>query len=180
MDTILSITQIEDFFANLTLQILGLDPLAKSSQSRVRIGWPTKGAPAWKREEDVAFLLINYDDDPITRQVDISYTESAPDVAIRSSSYTRVLQVSWVFYGPNSFDDADRIRHGLFLPLSTDALKANNMALILDMTAPIRSPELFNGQWWERTSFYARFNELVVRRTEVPYLKSADVQIVKG
>lgn len=179
-DTILTITQVEDLFQNLTLNMLGLDPAAKKNQSRVRISWPTKGAPAWKISEDVIFLLINFDDDAITRQVDVSYTKADDENANRSMSYTRVLRIDWICYGPNSSNDADTIRSSLFLPQFTQKFAANNLALITDVPMPIRSPELFNGQWWDRSSLYARFNEKVVRTTEVPYLKSADVQIVKG
>jgi hypothetical protein len=179
-DTILSIAQIEDFFANLTLQMVGLDPVAPANQNRVRIGWAPNGAPAWKRTEDVAFLLVNYDDDPITRLVDVTYQEADINNVNRTVSYTRVQRVNWICYGPNSFDDMDKIRHGLYLPQFTQILAANNLALILDMSMPVRSPELFNGQWWERTSFYARFNEKVTRQADVPYIQSADVQIVKG
>lgn len=179
-DTILSITQIEDFFQNLTLQMLGLDPIALANDERVRIAWPTKGAPAWGINEDVAFLLVNYDDDPITRQRDISYQNADPDNADRTVSYIRVLRVNWICYGPNSFDDMDTIRNGLYLPQFKQLLMASNIALILDVPVPTRSPELFNGQWRERTSFYARFNEKVVRHADIPYLQSADVKIVKG
>jgi hypothetical protein len=179
-DTILTRQQIEDLFQNLTLQMLGLDPAAPANQNRVRIGWPSKGAPAWKINDDVAFLLINYDDDPITRQVDVTYENADSDNASRVVSYTRVIRVNWISYGPNSFNDMDTIRNGLFVPQFIQQLATNNMSLILDVPVPFRMPELFNGQWWERTSFYARFNEKVNRHSDVPYIKFADVQIVKG
>lgn len=177
-DTILAVRQIEDFFQNITLQLLGLDPVAKQNQSRVRIDWPTKGAPGWKINEDIAFLAVNYDDDPITRQMEVAYQPATIDNADRTVSYTRVLRVSWICYGPNSFNDMDAIRAGLFLPQSKDLFATSNLALVPDSAAPVRSPELFNGQWWERTSFDARFNEKVVRHSDVPYIQSADVRVI--
>lgn len=182
-DTVLLLKQAEDFFQNLTLLMLGLDPAAPANQSRARVGWPvfpSKGMPGWEINEDVAFLLVNYDGDPITQQRDITYQNVDPDNADRVVSYTRVLRINWICYGPNSFDDMDAIRNGLYLPQFKQLLMASNIALIFDVPVPVRSPELFNGQWWERTSFYARFNEKVVRHADVPYLQSADVQIVKG
>ncbi|WP_163855817.1 phage neck terminator protein [Paenibacillus elgii] len=178
-DTVLSILQLGDFFQDITIRLIGLDPRAKASQNRVRIGWPAKGAPAWKRDADVGFLLIDYSDDQYTRQMDVTYNESNMDNANRTVSYTRVLRVNWIFYGPNSFGDADMVRAGLFLPQTTMDLAAVNMALITDVAMPIRTPELFAGQWWDRSSFQARFNEKVTRQSEVPYLESANVQIVK-
>lgn len=179
-DTILLLRQVEDFFQNLTLQVLGLDPASPANQNRVRIGWPEKGAPAWKITEDVAFLLVNFDDDPITRQVDVSYQDKDADNADRFVSSTRVIRVNWICYGPNSFDDCDLIRNGLFMNENTMLLALSNLALITDVPMPMRSPELFNGQWWDRTSVYARFNEKVIRHADVPYIKIADVQVVKG
>lgn len=180
VDTILTIQQINSFFWSLTEQMLGLDPAIPANQDRVRKAWPVKGAPTWKIGEDVAFLLVNYDDDPITRQMDVSYQNKDTVYVDRSMSYTSVIRVNWICYGPNSFNDMDVIRSSLFRPEFTQLLAASNLALITDVPVPMRSPELFNGQWWDRTSFYARFNELVIRHSDVPYLKSADVQIKKG
>jgi hypothetical protein len=177
-DTILTKTQIEDIFRMLTLQLLGLDPSA--NDSRVRMTWPTKGAPAWKIGDDVAFLLVNYDDDPITRQMHVDYAAADDSNADQSTSYTRVIRVDWVCYGPHSFEDADAIRSGLFAVATKLTLTQNNMALITDVPLPVRAPEIYNGQWWERTSFYARFNELIIRHADIPYIQAADVQILKG
>lgn len=179
-DTILSKDQIEDFFQNLTLQILGVDPNSPSSQSRVRIEWPKNGYPGWKIDEDIAFLLVTYDDDAITRQMDVNYAPLDEYQANHLLSYTRVVRVSWTCYGPNSFNDIDTIRSSLYIPKYKELIKANNLALILDVPNPMRSPELFNGQWWDRSSFYARFNEKVTRTSAVPYITGSDVQVVKG
>ena len=176
----MDIRLLEDFFQNLTVQILGLDPRALASQSRVRIEWPRNGAPAWKIDEDVAFLLVNFDDDPITRQMEVTYGTQDDANAARALNYTRVLRVSWICYGPNSFNDVNKIRTGLFLPQFAQQLRANDLALITDVPSPIRGPELFNGQWWERSSFYARFNEKITETSTVPYLQGSDVRIVKG
>lgn len=179
-NTKLTLKQAEDLFQNLTLLMLGLDPTAKASQSRARIDWPANGAPGWKRTEDVAFLMVNYDDDPYTRQVEVTYQENTETAANMVTSSTRLLRVTWICYGPNSFDDADNIKAKLFTPEIKLLAAQSNLALITDVPMPVRSPELFNGQWWDRTTFYARFNELVIRQSDVPYIQYADVQIVKG
>lgn len=179
-DTIQTIRQIEDIFQMLTLQMLGLDPEAPGNQSRVRISWPENGAPAWKRAEDVVFLMISYDDDLISRQMEATYANAGPDLVSRSLSYTRVIRVNWIVYGPNSADDAEKIRSGLFSMDIFDALMAQNIALIVDVPLPVRTPELYNGQWWDRSTLYARFNEKVMRQQEIPNLLSADVRVVKG
>jgi len=178
-DSVPSIVKIEDFFQDLTLRMLNLNPTAPASQKRVRTTWPTKGAPAWKITEDVTFLLITFDDDSVTRQMDVAYLNKDANNANRIMSYTRVIRVNWICYGPHSSEDADTIRSSLFLPQIAEQLLKNNMALITDVSMPMRTPELFNGQWWERASLFVRFNEKVVRQSEIPYITSADVRIIK-
>ncbi|MGO4496420.1 hypothetical protein AB4114_11040 [Paenibacillus sp. 2RAB27] len=179
-DTILKLTEAEDLFALLTYNLLGLDPLKYANQDRVRIAWPKDGAPSWKREEDVAFIMLGYDDDAITQQQETSYIGTDSTGIITETASTQVIRVNWNCYGPNSFDDMGKIRRGLYKPEITEFLAVNNLALILNVPMPVRFPELYGGQWWERTTFYARFNELVVIRSSVPSIDSADVQIIQG
>lgn len=173
-DTALSLTKIEDIFWNCTIQNLGLDPGGKESQKRIRIGYPAEGAPAWKRHENVGFIVVSFANDPITQQVELSYRKTSEMTADHISSYTRVIQVSWTFYGPESFDDADKVRAGLY----RSPILFSPLHLVTDVSSLIRLPELFSGQWWERTSFTARFNEQVVRSSSVNYIKSADIRVV--
>lgn len=174
-DTILTLTQLENLFQSVTSQILGTtDP------SAVRIDWPADGAPSWKINDDVCFIRIDFDDDPITRQVETSYEPLDSDNATVNQSSMDVIGVDWIVYGPHSFDNARLIRNKLFDPTYKDILAASNVALVTDIAMPRRVPEFFNGQWWNRTSFSANFNELVVRQSSVPYLQSANVQVKEG
>lgn len=171
-DTVLTLTQIENLFQSITSQILNVtDP------SIVRIGWSQDGAPAWRINDDICFLLVNYADTPITRQFETSYDATTETL---SQSSIQAIRVAWTLYGPGSFDNANLIRSNLFQQTYQTQFSANNLALVTDVTMPTRVPELFNGQWWNQTSFYAQFNELVIRQTSVPYLTSADVEVLEG
>jgi hypothetical protein len=44
---------------------------------------------------------------------------------------------------------------------------------VQDVNVPIRSPELFNGQWWERVNLDVLFNESITTNNLVPYIQSA-------
>ncbi|UUZ80637.1 hypothetical protein LJK88_38255 [Paenibacillus sp. P26] len=126
-ETNLTITELEDTFSTITSQILGtLD------ESRVRIGWPREGAPAWKIDEDIAFILVAFDDDPYTRQTETTYPALDQFNANQSVAYTRVVRVSWTFYGPSSFEDADKVRVEFLRQNFKDTLKAKNLFLITD------------------------------------------------
>ncbi|WPS86466.1 hypothetical protein SMD22_18410 [Brevibacillus halotolerans] len=173
-DLALALPEIEDIFWQCTIKNLGLDPEKKESQKRIRIGYSTEGAPAWKRDENVGFILVSFASDPITEQVELSYNKTSETTADHISSYTRVVQVSWTFYGPSSYDDADKVRAGLY----RSPLLFSPLHLVTNVPAPLRLPELFSGQWWERSTLIARFNEKVVRSSTVKYIQSADVQVI--
>lgn len=171
-DTYLTQTQLEDFFQSLTSTILNTtDP------SAVRITWPTDGAPSWSITEDVCFLKVTPADNPYSHQFHKDYTELDANNATENLTYTNGIRVMWVLYGPNSSDNADLIRSQLNVSSTTQTLAASNLALVTDIPVPVRQPELFDGQWWPRASFYANFNELVIRQSTVPYLQSANVQV---
>ncbi|GLG01830.1 hypothetical protein Alches_18710 [Alicyclobacillus hesperidum subsp. aegles] len=171
-DTVLTETQIEDLFQSWTSQVLGVtDP------SAVRIGWPMDGSPAWEIGSDVCFILVSYADSPYTRQIQTDYAPLDDANAQVNQTYTVGLRVSWTFYGPNAFSHADLVRSALYLDSTTQTLASSNVALVTDVPMPLRAPELFDGQWWDRVTFWAQFNELVMRQSSVPYIGSATISV---
>ena len=81
-------------------------------------------------------------------------------------------------YGPSSYDNADLIRYNILSSKYLNDFRAYNLFLITDVTMPVRLPELFNGQWWERTDFQASYNELVIRRSQIPYFVNTDIKLI--
>ncbi|EHL08979.1 hypothetical protein HMPREF0322_00402 [Desulfitobacterium hafniense DP7] len=174
MSQILTLKQIEDCFRNLTCQALGI-PL--NSHSKVRLTYPKDGAPDWKISEDVTFIRIQSSQDPYGQQRDTTYLPLIePTDEKRVIAYTRPHEVFWTLYGPNSYDNADRLRHMLFD--SADFLSEHNLFMIPDVSLPNRRPELFRSQWWERSDLQARFYEKIIRKFPAPYIQSADIQII--
>lgn len=178
---ILTLKEIEDFFQNITSLMLGLDMTQQINQGKVRISWPTGGAPSWKISEDIVFLRITPIDDKQARTLNIIYnTNSIDNINLnKETGYTRVHKVDFTLYGPNSYDNADLIRYTLLEPNSyKDEFKNKNLFVIPDIPMPTRVPELYNGQWWDRTDFSASFNEAVIRRSLVPFIESAEIKLV--
>lgn len=174
-DTILALKQLEDIFRNLTCTLLGLNPIDPINSDRVRIAWPTGGSPGWKITDDVTFLRVRSIGNEYAKQRDTEYTSNSESQANEITSYTLPRLVSWTVYGPNSFDNIETIRNGLFKAKSI--LAASNLSLVIDVPIPIRSPELFDGRWWERSDFSATFYEKVTRQLTIPYLQSANIKI---
>lgn len=143
----------------------------------VRKSWPTKGAPAWKIDEDVCFFQVTEQDDMINRQRHSLYNPKDNDNVIKTTVQTRVIRVSWIFYGPNSFDNAFILKNALFEAVKEN-LNQNELYLIPNITSPRRAPELFSGQWWERVDFEALFNERIKLESNIPYIKSAEFKII--
>lgn len=174
-DTILTLKQLEDVFRNLTCSLLGLDPEDPANDDKVRLAWPTGGAPGWKITEDVAFLRVRSVGSEYSKERDTEYTLNNNPNVNQITSYTLPRMVSWILYGPNSFDDIETIRNGLFK--AGKELAASNLYLVIDVSNPVRCPELFNNQWWERSDLSATFNEKVTRQGIIPTIQSINIKI---
>jgi len=174
-DTILTLKQIEDIFWNLSCNLVGINPADPSNSDKIRIAWPEDGAPGWKITEDIMFLSVIPISNPYVLQRDTEYGSGILDVIPEVTSYTRVHLVKWVLYGPNSYERAEMIRNGLYKSKST--LGNSNLYLVPTVDIPVRTPELFNGRWWQRMNFSAVFYEKVTRNETVPYFKSASIQV---
>lgn len=174
-DTVLTQTQLENIFQSWTSTVLNTtDP------SAVRISWPQDGAPVWGIDDDVCFIAVTPIDTVYSHQVQTDYSEYDANNANVNLTYSAGIRVGWTLYGPNAYDRAGVLWSQLFSNDAKDTFASSNLALILDVPQPIRTPELFNGQWFNRATLYANFNELVIRNSTVPYLQTPDVQVIEG
>jgi hypothetical protein len=185
-DIYLTISQLEQIFASLTLTMLNIlfDPTTQSTNknSPVRISWATDGAPAWNISDDVTFVKVLPDNDDYNKIRDMEYTPITGDNANvnQAMSYTRVIRVIWTIYGPNSEDNAQEIRDQMFYQSIHDTLADNNLYMITEIDEPVRAPELYCNQWWERVDMSVRFNELVTRNITIPYIAEIPITMTTG
>lgn len=172
----MTLAQLKSFYFKLIAQILGLDPTLPINQEKIRMSWPTDGAPAWKITDDICFLQINNQDDGISKQFDTKYTVQSGYDLNENISYIKVHRVDFVLYGPNSFENAEIIKNALYTSSKYKILLIqNNMSVIQDVNIPIRSPELFQGQWWERTNFFVSFNELITTSSTIQAIQTINI-----
>jgi hypothetical protein len=158
--------QIEDFFWQVTMQLLGYNPDDFNNPDNpptfmpVRIAWPTGGAPAWKISEDVVFIrLFTKEEDDYAKQIDSIY-DAEHGTVIKKSARTRIWEVQFVAYGPEAQTAVNQIKDGVFRQDIKRLLSANNVFLIPDLPPCRRMPELFAGRWWNRWDVTLMFNEL--------------------
>lgn len=182
-DLFLTMDQIENLFWRATMEMLGFDPSEYSDPDNpptfmpVRISWPTQGAPAWKIDQDIAFIRVGEEPDDMNIIRDTIYQALNDDNASVDTAQTRVLKVHWLLYGPNSYNNAAIIRKRLFEEQCRNLLSADQIYLVPEVATPRRAPELWGGRWWERTDVSASFNELLKFNSVVPYFKSADIAV---
>jgi hypothetical protein len=153
-------------------------PAQDPSYFAVRIGWEERGQPFQKITENVTYILAEEVDDQYNRVRDVHYTETTVDgvtTYTKVTNYTRVWEVLYASYGLNSFDNARKLRTRLFDQDIYNLLAQSNLYLIADPSAPIRTPEQKDGQWWERVDFRARFNEEVTENYVTESLLSVEI-----
>lgn len=181
-DQINTLDEMNRAFQLLLIDMLGYtktgSPAVYSQDAfkAVRVSWPTGGAPAWKITEDVVFLKVTEEDDPYNRQRHVKYEDNGSPVILDGiTTYTRAIQLALIVYGPNSWRNVQEIRDKMYLQDNRDYLKGFNLYMIPDVSAPIRFPEAFQGNWWERVDIGFKFYEEVVRSTTTQYITSAEI-----
>lgn len=180
----LTLADVNAIWQPLVLQMLGLADSA--TDAPVRIEYPTQGAPFQNAAEDVVYLSAMVKDDPYDKIRDeynwipegfgqgqagkqpFGGTTDDPTISIQTN-FTRVWNMRFCFYGPNSLDRARILRSGLYQPIFTNALAISQLFPVSEFKQPIRAPELLNAQWYERVDFdfdvYEFVTETITRQT---------------
>jgi hypothetical protein len=177
VDRILVVADINKLLQRYTIAMLGLENDEKKHE-KVRIAYQTKGQPAPALTDESVAIYCREIDDPYNRTRERKFSFLGNGDLNDQWSYIRAWSVLWSIYGPNSFERARMIRSGLFLETNRSILKGGNLALIPDIPAPRRVPELFQGRWWERVDFSATFYELVVENLVTPYIQSTTIVVI--
>ena len=171
-----TIEEIENIFREVVMIILKLD--SNKNHTRVRFPWGSNlssdtnsTVASWKRGEDVCFIYVLPQDDLYNRQKNLRYVDRGGKDLVEIEEYTDVHHVNFVNYGANAYECARAIRDGLFSHEIRRFLKKNDFALIADIPAIRRIPELIQGEWHNRADISASFNEFVRRESEMPVIE---------
>jgi hypothetical protein len=158
-----------------TLQMLGIT-ITPSAYATVRVDWQTDGQPFTPDPQtDVTFIRMVEEENLYNKQRDREFLlfNGQP---VSEDLYTRVWRVYWVIYGPNSFDNARKIRSGLFSDPIHNSLSGSNVYFVTNPSAPLRVPEVINGRWYDRSDFSALFNEFVTE-AQLPVGVATSLQV---
>jgi len=171
-DIYLTLQELQKIFYDLFVSMFNDSP----PQCSVRWSWPTQGAPAFGISDNIAFLKIYDTAGTMTVQREDKYSQESGTPNM-STGYTRTLRLDCIFYGPSSWENATTIRNKMFWQEHHDTLAQSNIYLIPRFDPPRRVPELWQGQWYDRSDLSMSFNELVVVNREVPYIEKVPVGI---
>ncbi len=158
---------------NATATLAGASLFATdfAANTACRIAWNTDGAPAWSVGQDVISVQIVEEDDQYNRIRNRWNTENNDVSVTQNDQYTRCWEVTFIARGPGAFDSVRLIKSALLQDFTHDILQASQVYLVPDLPAPVRTPELFEGQWWQVTtlkcSFYEQVNETLTVQTVV-------------
>ena len=169
----------------LTINMLGLPAPQEEDDpvyQLVRIGWQAQGQPFQTSDKDVAYVRAIEVDDQYNRVRDVQMIPNPndqnvpPQSLLQVTTYQRVWENYWEFYGPNSFDHARIVRSALFTQVVHDTFAALNLNLywVTDPAAPDYFPYFQDGQWWYAVSFKSRFNEGVTETLVIPLAASVE------
>lgn len=180
VDIYQTLTQLNELFQCLVIDMLGYEATgspadySEAAYTDVRLSWPTEGAPSWEVDEDVVFLRVFEGDDFINRQRETKVTALTDTTLNEETTYTRVVELNLIFYGPNSFDRAQTIRDSFYYDEYHWQLAQSSIYMIPNIEAPRRVPEAFQGQWWERADLTLRFNEKIAKNRSINIIESAE------
>lgn len=165
-------------FQTIALQMLGIDSTTDThAYSKVRINWPTTGQPGGLITDDICYIEAKEVDDDYGMIRDAQFPANDDTTTNVTFTYTRVWEIRFVLYGPNSYDNARVIRSAVLLDFSHDFLAESNVYLVPDTPSPRRVPYEFNSQWWERTDLRLKFNEGVTETTVVTSGASVEIKL---
>jgi hypothetical protein len=142
--------------------------------SEYRVAWQNQ--PAWKSpKEDVVTIMAVVTDDPYNRIRDVMMAPNDTTTITETTNYTRAWEIHLSLYGPRSADNARLIKSCSRLSWFRDIVSASNLYLVPNESDPVRAPENFNMQWWDRSDYRARYYEAVQETITQQTVASAEV-----
>jgi hypothetical protein len=143
----------------------------------VRLDWATEGQPGFTISNDYCFLRCVETDDPYNRIREDTTSTSSDDTITKTTIWTRVWDITWELWGPNSTARGNWIRDGIQMDWTSEILESSNLFVLPDISSVERVPQNFQDQWWEVAYLTCKFNEFITQTLTVPAGDSVEIQI---
>jgi len=174
--------EIEELFRQIVCEIFGVD--ADNSGDRIRFVWGSnidvvsQSAPNLQTNKDVCFIQVMPEDNAYNQQRDIRYIDEGNENLTAVDEHTDVHDILFINYGANAYEYARAIRNGLHRDGVRRFLRLNKFALVTDIPAVRRVPELVNANWVNRVDVSATFNQFVRLVTDIGTIEQIGVTTV--
>lgn len=139
------------------------------------------GQPSFSNTEDRIFFDVIEAESDIAKELyfEDNYN-SVKDSIERTHGKTITINVKFVVYGPNSYNNSLLIRDGFFLESTRKTLREHNIFIVPYHQPALFFPEQLNGVWYQRYDFEITFNRWWTSPTEeINYINQANI-IVEG
>lgn len=166
--------------ATATATEVALQILDPNAWQKVRIAWQQRGQPGFRFAENVATLRLTEQDQDYNRIRNLTSTANDGYSITDIYTYQRTWRCYLSFYGPNGFDSARMLKSALFLDWAREILAGWNLYPIPAFKATVRTPELIDGQWQERSDWDFLLNEGITETCVTPTVASVEVQAFVG
>ena len=114
------------------------------------------------KQGGACYIQLTPQDDSYNRQRDIQYLQNSKSIDMTAiDEHTDIYEVLFINYGADALTNAQKIRNGLFTDSTRRFFRLRGFALIADVPAIRRVPELTGGSWISRADVSARFNHFV-------------------
>lgn len=141
----------------------------------VRQTWQMYGAPDFKITDNVIFLQLMYESGNDVARPLHSFMEDSGDDIKETKTQTRVLRLRLIAYGENGAENIYKIRTAIYGGIKQ--LRQNGIYAIPSDDEPRYAPELFAGQWWERTEFDFLFNQYAEYENTVTTIEQVPITV---
>jgi hypothetical protein len=175
-DQINTIDDLNRLFQEAIISALGLEDNAQR-YDMVRVTSKGEEHPAWTVNDDICVIFVQERDHDINAFRNRVLSEVGDTTLIQAIQYTRYWQLRAMFYGPHAVDNARKAKSFFYLLTGHDMMAAGNLFLVPTNRAPMRTPLLYEGNWYERADLIMYFNENVIERDEIPFMAEADVKL---
>lgn len=169
-----SLREIELLFADIVCDYTNIE------QDKSLLQNVEEGQYSFSEKDNVSFVRAEVDADDRgqykNRQMKFEQTK---DKFIFSQYSSRTMEVNFIFYGPDSYENASSLLEASFFQSFQDKLKANNMSLVSESSSgPIRVNENRNGKWFIRNDVKLCLYDLVLSKEEVNKFNQIDIRDV--
>lgn len=139
------------------------------------------GQPSFSNSEDRIFFDVVETDADIAKELYFEERfDTEKDVIKRTHKKTITVNVKFVIYGPNAYNNSLLVRDGFYREAIRKTLRENGLFIVPYHRPVLFFPEQMNGGWFQRYDFEETFNRLWTSDPEdLDYIEQTNI-ILEG